>query len=75
MALVLGTESEVLVVGDGQLSDEPAGLSHAVDPAVISDGTGVLAYAVCGTPVRVWPKEGFDPDGADVHQGCAVRLG
>lgn len=73
MAFVLGTESEALVVGAGALSYEPAGLGHAVDPEAIERGGGVLGYAMCGTPVRVWPDRHFDPHGVEVHQGCAAR--
>jgi hypothetical protein len=75
MTFVLGTESEALVVGNAELSYEPAGLNHAVDLAAIRNGTGVLAYAVCGRPVRVWPKKSFDANGPNVHQGCADQAG
>ncbi len=29
-------------------------------------------YAICGTPVRVWPERPFEPDAADAHDRCVA---
>jgi hypothetical protein len=51
---------------------EPVGLAHAVDLASPQNsGGGLLAYALCGTAVRVWPPDReFDPHAQRVHDKC-----
>jgi len=70
----LGSQSEDMVGEGDHWTYRPGGVLHAVEAkAVPHDTTMVLAYAVCGTPVRVWREEGFDPASELAHQGC-VRL-
>jgi hypothetical protein len=70
---VLGTEAEKLVWTGSQISYEPDGLGHAVDPAAGRANSFVLAYAVCGQAVRVWREQHFDPAAAHMHAGCVTQ--
>jgi hypothetical protein len=71
----LGSQSEEMVVEGDHYAYRPGGVVHAVDAnSVVHDSAMVLAYAVCGTPVRVWPREHFDPAAERVHAQCAQHV-
>jgi hypothetical protein len=54
---------------------QPGGLSHAVDAGLLHhDSAIVLAYALCGAPVRLWRDDHFDPSADHVHDGCLARI-
>jgi hypothetical protein len=56
MGYVLGSQTEELRFTSGGVTVEPVGLAHAVDPVAPQNSAGgVLAYALCGKAVRVWP--------------------
>ena len=74
MVFVLGSQVESMVVTDDGIDYEPAGIAHAVDlDDAVNGAAGVVGYALCGTPVRIWREQEFHPDGPDVHDDCAVR--
>ena len=73
MTYLLGSEAEAMAFTDGGIEYLPAGHAHAVDsesPTTLPQA--ILAYAVCGTAVRVWPDEPFDPTAPRVHDHCAA---
>jgi hypothetical protein len=71
MPYVLGSETELLSFTEHGADVEPVGLAHAVDPASPQNSAGgLLAYAQCGTAVRVWPDREFDPHAQRVHDQC-----
>jgi hypothetical protein len=64
---VLGSEAETRAFGAEAITYQPEGVAHAVDPA-----GAVLAYAVCGKPVRVWPDQPFDATAEQICDACAA---
>ena len=73
MGFVLGTEVESMTFTDGGPDYGPAGAAHAVDSeSETYRPDAVVGYAVCGTAVRVWPDQAFDPTTDDVHDRCAA---
>jgi hypothetical protein len=71
MRYLLGSETELLRFTKQGTNVEPVGMAHAVDPASPQNRAGgLLAYALCGTAVRVWPDHEFDPDAPRVHDRC-----
>jgi hypothetical protein len=73
MGYVRGSQTEELRFTPGGVTVEPVGLAHAVDPAAPQNSAGgVLAYALCGTAVRVWPDRQFAADGDDAHDQCVA---
>lgn len=78
MGYALGSDTETMTFTEAGIDLEPVGLAHAVDLASpLNSANGVLAYALCGKAVRVWPRRAFHPDAADAHGECisAVRAG
>lgn len=74
MGYLLGTDSEELTFGERGSHVQAVGHAHAVDPTSPLNPTGgVLAYALCGKPVRAWPDQEFDPEAPHVHEECATR--
>lgn len=72
MGYVLGSTTEELTFTDGGVEVVPTGVAHAVDlTSPVNRAGGVLAYALCGSPVRAWPERDFDPAAANVHDECA----
>lgn len=70
---VVGTESESAIFAGSGIEYGPAGTIHAVDvPETQRSGGPVLGYAICGTPVRIWPQEPFDPAAPGVDRECAT---
>jgi hypothetical protein len=64
-----------MIVDGHHYAYRPSGLVHAVDAnSLRPDSAMVLAYAICGTPVRVWPHEHFDPAAEHVHAQCAQHV-
>lgn len=61
-----------MVFTNGGIQYQPAGLGHAVEMSAISGSDAVLAYAICGQAVRVWPDEPFKAAARDLHEACAV---
>jgi hypothetical protein len=73
MSYVLGSQVESMAFTDAGAEYEPAGAAHAVDTESQTYLPGaVVGYALCGAAVRVWPERPFDPDGPNVHSGCAA---
>lgn len=57
MGYVVGTESESAIFAGNSIEYGPAGTIPAVDaPDSQRSGSPALGYAICGTPVRVWPQ-------------------
>ncbi|HZC69292.1 MAG TPA: hypothetical protein VE442_01230 [Jatrophihabitans sp.] len=76
MRFVLGSELEEMQISSDAIEYRPGGLRHAVDTAALEfHPDGVLAYAVCGRPVRLWSKIAFDEQIAKstAHEDC-VKL-
>jgi hypothetical protein len=67
----LGSQAEDMVREGDHYTYAPGGVLHAVhSDAVSHDVNSVLAYAICGTPVRAWPEVHFDPRSPHVHVAC-----
>jgi hypothetical protein len=74
MVYVLGSQVESMVITDDGIDYQPAGIAHAVDvDDEINAAGGVVGYALCGAPVRIWRDMNFDPDGSNVHDDCVAR--
>ena len=73
MNYVLGSDAEAMAFTEAGIEYQPDGLRHAVDTeSPTNPAQAILAYALCGTAVRVWPNQPFDPDAARVHDQCAA---
>ncbi len=75
MGYLIGSEGEQLVVPEsGAVYYEPTGVMHAVDDVTIPIGHDPqLGFAVCGTPVRVWPVP-LEQANQRLHDGCRERI-
>ena len=69
----LGTEHEQLVPGADGVTYTPSGAQHAVDPHTVPADLD-LAYALCGTAVRLWRDLAFDPATSLAHDDCSHRV-
>jgi hypothetical protein len=73
MSYVLGSQVESMTFTDAGAQYEPAGPAHAVDTESETYTPGAtVGYALCGTPVRVWPEHPFDPEASEAHDQCAA---
>lgn len=76
MSYALGSQTESMAFADSGIEYGPEGLKHAVDRrSLTSSPDSVLAYAICGEPVRVWAEQSFESDAAAVHDACAAMTG
>ena len=68
---LLGSDTEQISFESSGATYSRAGATHAVDlddPANVH--TANLGYAICGTPVRIWRDEPFDPTAHEAHDRC-----
>ena len=70
---LLGSDAEAISFEPAGLAYRRAGALHAVDPNDPANAHAVsMGYAICGTPVRIWPDEPFDPTVRDAHEQCST---
>ena len=70
---LLGSDAELIMFEDGGVAYRRDGATHAVDPRdPVNAGSGVMGYAICGTPVRIWRDEAFDPRAPEAHDRCVA---
>lgn len=71
----LGSDTEQISFESSGATYRRAGATHAVDlddPANVH--TANLGYAICGTPVRIWPEHPLDPSAHDLDPQCATLI-
>ena len=73
---LLGSDSEAISFAPGGVVYRRAGATHAVDPRAPVNARAVrVGYALCGTPVRIWPDESFDPTARVAPDRCVTLAG
>jgi len=65
----MGSEGEQIIFGEG-IDYRPDGQRHAVALTESVNRAAAFGYAVCGTPVRLWPDVILDPSDPNVHEAC-----
>lgn len=72
----LGSDTEQIYFEAEGVAYRRAGATHAVDPNDPANTHAVkMSYALCGTPVRSWPDERFDPTAREAHEQCVALAG
>lgn len=70
---LLGSDAELITFEGGGVGFRRSGATHAVDPRdPVNANSDAMGYALCGTPVRIWRDEAFDPDAPGAHDGCVA---
>lgn len=70
---LLGSDTEAIGFEPDGVAYRGAGATHAVDPDDPVNAHAVnRGYAICGTPIRVWPDKPFDPSAREAHDRCVA---
>lgn len=70
---LLGSDAELITFEGGGVGYRRVGAAHAVDPHdPVNASSGVMGYAICGMPVRIWRDEAFDPRAPEAHDRCVA---
>ena len=68
----LGSDTEVISFEPDGVAYRCAGVTHAVDPEDPANAHAAsMGDALCGTPVRIWPDQPFDPRSREAHDGVS----